>query len=113
MTHEIAQAATALLESSLPQGRVGIRLLGVGISQFTSGEREQQLLFDDPAEQKHVQLDATLDQLHARFGTAAPQRGRGLLAPCTTPTRAAAELGTVARTRVTKNGRHGVRRIKT
>jgi DNA polymerase-4 len=45
VTHEIAQAATALLESSLPQERVGIRLLGVGISQFTGGEREQQCLF--------------------------------------------------------------------
>ena len=38
-THEIAQAATALLESSLPQRQIGIRLLRVGISQFTSGER--------------------------------------------------------------------------
>jgi len=78
-THEIAQSAAGLLESALPPRAVGIRLLGVGVSQFVRAGREQRSLFDDPATNKHEQLDATLDDLQSRFGSGAITRGSGLL----------------------------------
>jgi len=78
-THEIAQAAAGLLDSSLPQRAFAIRLLGVGVNQLVRPGREQQSLFGDPDVKKHEQLDATLDNLQSRFGSSAIQRGSGLL----------------------------------
>lgn len=100
-THDIAQAAATLLMQALPPGSASVRLIGVGVSQFHGGAHVEQSLFDpadfDAADDdKHRQLDSALDQLHARFGTAAPQRASGLLhdvrhRPTPRPDRSAAE----------------------
>jgi DNA polymerase-4 len=79
VTQEIAQAALRLLDAALPGGRPAIRLLGVGLSHFESQRHEQPMLFRDPDTEKHQQLDAAVDALHARFGAAALRRGSGLL----------------------------------
>jgi DNA polymerase-4 len=78
-THEIWQAAADLLERCLPTRCPGIRLLGVGMSGFESPEHVQRTLFDDPDERKHRQLDAAADQIQAKFGPAALNRGSGLM----------------------------------
>jgi DNA polymerase-4 len=79
VTHEISQAATGLLEVSLPQAPIGIRLVGVGISQLAAAGPAQRSLFVEQDAQKHRQLEAALDELQSRFGNAALTRGSGLL----------------------------------
>lgn len=51
-----------------------VRLLGIGLSDFTSGEQGE--LFASPETARSRALDAVADTLRARFGATAVRRGR-------------------------------------
>lgn len=78
-THDLWNAAAELLDHALPPQSPGVRLIGVGVSRFESGDRVQRTLFHDPEQQKLRQLDAAADAIRAKFGAAALNRGSGLL----------------------------------
>lgn len=76
LTRLIYETALELLDES--KVNRPLRLIGVGVSQF--GEREEQLsLLPDAGEERRkrdASLDATLDQLRAKFGNTAVVRGK-------------------------------------
>jgi DNA polymerase IV len=78
-TEEIWQIAGELLAKGLKVRRQGVRLLGIGMSNFENPEQIQQMLFAEESDQKQSQLDATADQINAKFGSAALSRASGLL----------------------------------
>ncbi len=79
VTQEIWQAASELLMRHLPESHAGIRLLGVGVSNFSAGEAVQKSLFAEETHQKQQQLDEVADAVRAKFGNTALNRGSGLL----------------------------------
>jgi DNA polymerase-4 len=76
-TRPLLEAATKLLDEWLrEQPRAAIRLLGVGATDLTN---EQQFeLFAAPEAGRNQHLDATLDDIRAKFGTDAVARGSSL-----------------------------------
>ena len=79
VTGEIWRTASELLAECLTQFPDHIRLLGVGVSGFEIGRQVQQSLFADEEKVKQTQLDQVADQIREKFGTAALNRGSGLL----------------------------------
>jgi len=76
-TRVIASVATALLDAWLAsQPRAALRLLGVGVSELA--EQRQADLFVAQESQRNRQLDATVDEIHARFGRNALARASTL-----------------------------------
>ena len=53
----------------------GIRLVGMGVSNLTSAETKQQMLFDNEQRNRDNRLDEMKDQLKDRFGHDAIRRG--------------------------------------
>jgi DNA polymerase-4 len=79
ITNEIRQTAVELFEGcSAVTGKL-IRLLGVGVSGFDSDRQNQKSLFPDADRLKQTQLDETADRIRERFGSAALNRGSGIL----------------------------------
>lgn len=78
ITAEIWQVAAALLGERMPDRRLLVRLLGVGVSGFASSGKKQLSLFADEERQKHSHLDQVADQIKERFGTSALNRASGL-----------------------------------
>jgi DNA polymerase-4 len=76
-TRPLLEAAAKLLDEWLrEQPRAAIRLLGVGATDLTN---EQQFeLFAAPEAGRNQHLDATLDDIRAKFGTDAVARGSSL-----------------------------------
>jgi DNA polymerase-4 len=62
-TQEIAGAAVRILDTRVPAGHLGVRLLGVGVSGFEHSYHSQGLLFDQGERQKQKQLDTAIDQI--------------------------------------------------
>jgi len=79
VTHDISEAAVAMLAERLPSRRLQVRLIGVGVSGFENSEQVQRNLFDDGEHERHGRLDAVADQIKKRFGTDALHRASGLL----------------------------------
>lgn len=79
VTEVLWQAAVKLLSDRLPQRRLRVRLLGVGVSGLDNRQQVQMSLFDDPSQAKQSQLDAVADSIQARFGASALSRGSSLL----------------------------------
>ena len=73
-TEEIWQTVKGLFNAALPTGRVSIRLLGVGVSGFSSDTTQQGDLFSENA--KHDELDEVTDEINQRFGKMKIHRGR-------------------------------------
>ena len=69
----IFETAAQLLEEADP--KTGIRLVGVGVSQFTKGD-EQPVLFRDEEAERRDNLDRAMDEVRERFGNKAIFRGR-------------------------------------
>ncbi len=69
----IFETAIQLLEEADP--KTGIRLVGVGVSQFTKGQ-EQPVLFQDEEVERRDNLDRAMDEVRDRFGNKAILRGR-------------------------------------
>ena len=73
-TSQLWEAAAQLLRTKLPQRRLLIRLLGVGVTNLS---RATQLgLFDE--QQQSSSLDQVTDQIREKFGSRAVRRGRGM-----------------------------------
>jgi DNA polymerase-4 len=76
-TRPIAAAAAGLLDEWLKlQPRAAIRLLGVGATDLTSSSQLD--LFAVPESARNQHLDAAIDGIRAKFGTAALARGSSL-----------------------------------
>jgi DNA polymerase-4 len=76
-TKPIVRAAEALLDEWLAeQPRAAVRLLGVGARDLMLASQLD--MFADPASQKNQNLDATLDDIRAKFGKSAVSRGSSL-----------------------------------
>ena len=79
VTHDIREAAAAMLAERLPARRLQVRLIGVGVSGFENPDQVQRNLFDDGDHERQGRLDAVADQIKERFGTDALHRASGLL----------------------------------
>ncbi len=79
VTGEIWEAASELLMQVLRQRHPGIRLLGVGVSSFSTNAYVQKTLFGEDGHHKQQQLDEVADAVRAKFGNSALDRGSGLL----------------------------------
>jgi DNA polymerase-4 len=77
VTQDVWNVAAELLTQRLPARRLKIRLLGVGISGLEQAGQTQPSLFQDE-EQARSRLDTAADQIWARYGAGALQRGSGL-----------------------------------
>lgn len=76
-TRPLAAAAATLLDEWLEQQpRARIRLLGVGAGDLTSAP--QLALFPAPESERNRHLDATIDDIRAKFGSAAMSRASSL-----------------------------------
>ncbi len=76
-TEAIWLAASGLLEHWQAGSRAAVRLIGVGVSKFSSRENEQFDLFDEvPGCRDGRQLDRAVDEIRGRFGDNAIARGR-------------------------------------
>jgi DNA polymerase-4 len=76
-TQQIWQAAKNLFNTAMAEtssGRVAVRLLGVGVSGFSSDSVHQGDLFSE--ESKHDDLDEVTDEINQRFGQLKIHRGR-------------------------------------
>jgi len=69
----IFQTACALLDDVTLSQKV--RLIGVGVSNFAKGPRQESLL-PDPAKERMGKLDKALDAIRGKHGKAALKRGR-------------------------------------
>jgi DNA polymerase-4 len=79
-TQVIARIAAQLLKEWLKeQPRAALRLLGVGVSDLT--EAQQLELFAAPESQRNRELDATVDKIRERYGSASLKRGNRLVKP--------------------------------
>jgi DNA polymerase-4 len=73
-TKPLATAAGALLDEWLAeQPRAAVRLLGIGARDLTLASQLD--MFAAPTSQKNQNLDATLDNIRAKFGKSAVERG--------------------------------------
>lgn len=79
VTHEIWRTAAEILTERLPDRRLRVRLIGVGMSGFDHPGQVQRTLFDDEPHRKQTGLDVVADKIKERFGDAALSRGSGLL----------------------------------
>jgi DNA polymerase-4 len=77
-THDIWIAASQLLADRLPTRPLRIRLLGVGVSGFATGERRQQSLFQEVEGDELRRLDESVDRIRERFGRGGLSRGSEL-----------------------------------
>lgn len=76
-THNLWQAAAALLTRELARGLPPLRLIGMGVSGLDAGRhgaRQGELFVDAPAESSP--LDRLADDINARFGDKLLQRAR-------------------------------------
>jgi DNA polymerase-4 len=77
-TQVIARIAAQLLKEWLKeQPRAALRLLGVGVSDLT--EAQQLELFAAPESQRNRELDATVDKIRERYGSASLKRGNSVV----------------------------------
>ena len=74
-TNELWQVASELLRSRLPNRRLCIRLIGMGVSGIDHSEKKQQMLFDEETAEVNAKLDKVTDQIKDRFGVSAVKRG--------------------------------------
>jgi DNA polymerase-4 len=79
VTHDIWEAAAAMLAERLPARRLQVRLLGVGVSAFENAGQVQRSLFDEAEHERQGRLDGAADRIKERFGTNALHRASGLL----------------------------------
>ena len=78
-TQAVWEAAEHLLANRMPPQMLPVRLLGVGVSDFCSGDSKQLTLFDEPSEKAHSDLDQATDLIRDKFGTAAVGRASRLI----------------------------------
>jgi len=74
---EVWQVVKHLFKTRLPWRSDGVRLVGMGMSGFDEIPRQGDL-FSQQARAQQRQIDATLDQIKAKFGRNMVQRGNSL-----------------------------------
>lgn len=74
-THEIWEVASRLLSDRLPNRKLRVRLIGVGVSGLATAEQLQPELFADEDRESQRRLDQALDGIRDRFGRGALSRG--------------------------------------
>jgi DNA polymerase-4 len=79
VTQEIWQTASQMFAERLPERRLQIRLLGVGLSGFDQPAMVQLSLFPEPEHERQARLDEVADQIKEKFGQAGLQRALGML----------------------------------
>ena len=79
VTVELWRAADELLTQRLPNRRLEIRLLGMGVSGLDASGQQQRTLFDEPAHEKQTQLDAIADQIRQQYGETGLTRAAAML----------------------------------
>lgn len=76
-TRVIAETAAGLLNAWLKeQPHAALRLLGVGVTDLTQAQQLE--LFTAPQSQRNRELDATMDRIREKYGSAALKRGDAL-----------------------------------
>ncbi|MCH8829624.1 MAG: DNA polymerase IV [Planctomycetes bacterium] len=78
ITREIWDTASRLLSERLPDRPLRIRLLGVGVSGFTTTGQTQQTLFADEVRDSQSRLDVAVDGIREQFGRDRLSRGSDL-----------------------------------
>ncbi|MEQ8788937.1 MAG: DNA polymerase IV [Pirellulaceae bacterium] len=78
VTEEIWHAARRLFTERLPNRRLSVRLLGVGVSNLTAADDVQPTLFADEHRESQQRLDQALDGIRDRFGRGTIHRGAEL-----------------------------------
>ena len=78
LTDALWRAAARLLTQALPEGRLPLRLLGVGATALTRSAVEQGDLFGGARRRRGGALDRAVGVIRARFGGAAIGRGGSL-----------------------------------
>ena len=78
VTQELLDAGLELLTKRLPPRHPAVRLLGFGVNKLDDSGSSQQQLFDQPERERHRELDRVADQIAAKFGKLAIQRGTSL-----------------------------------
>ena len=73
-TDVLWQVASGLLDSRLPNRRLCVRLIGIGVSNIDDSDHKQQLMFDEEGGGRSEKLDEVTDQIKDRFGTDAIRR---------------------------------------
>lgn len=76
ITAEIWRAVQTLFEQRLPRPLPPVRLLGVGVSNFSEPLAQQGDLFAQQENEKQRRLDAVLDEMQSRFGRQKVRRGK-------------------------------------
>jgi len=76
-TRALCAVAGALFDEWLARDRCPLRLLGVGAGRLTGDSGEQLSLLDAERDEQGRKLDAVMDAIASRFGSAAIHRGRG------------------------------------
>ena len=73
-TDVLWQVASGLLDSRLPNRRLCVRLIGIGVSSIDGSHRKQQQMFDEEDDSRSEKLDEVTDLIKDRFGTNAIRR---------------------------------------
>jgi DNA polymerase-4 len=76
ITAEIWRAVQTLFDQRLPRPLSSVRLLGVGITNFSEPMPRQGDLFNTGDEVRQRRIDSVLDSMQSRFGKAAIRRGK-------------------------------------
>ncbi|WP_146410020.1 DNA polymerase IV, partial [Allorhodopirellula heiligendammensis] len=79
VTAEVWQVAKDLHDAALSGNQLSVRLIGVGVGNFSGDQLVQQTLFDaDPESQEHAKqrkLDAVSDAVRDKFGSSSLSKG--------------------------------------
>lgn len=76
ITAEIWRTVQMLFDQRLPQPLPAVRLLGVGISNFSEPLPRQGDLFSADDSEQQQRIDSVLDEMQTRFGRASIRRGK-------------------------------------
>jgi DNA polymerase-4 len=79
VTQEIWHTVSDLLAERMPERRLRVRLLGVGVSGFDHARQVQLTLFSDQDHERQSRLDAVADDIRKKFGSSSLQRALGLM----------------------------------
>jgi DNA polymerase-4 len=77
-TQVLFESAAELLASIHRPDNRGVRLIGVGVANLSTGGEVQRLLFGDPQSDKQSRMDSVADAIADKFGTGSLRRGSNL-----------------------------------
>jgi DNA polymerase-4 len=78
VTQDIWLVVAAMLSDRMPDRRLKVRLLGVGVSGLGTGEQSQLELFSNQEHERQSRLDDVADSIKAKFGSSSLQRALGM-----------------------------------